>query len=206
MDGETGERVYSCRDPMMAPSRLTPMLAAGLLVALVAGCGGDTRRAESETTAVATHPAPAPAPSHQGATGGPVIATKVTDPARRAYVARVDAVCGRLDPERSRAQGRVGESARPREAVKAYDDTIALGQRELRQIEAIPVPPGEQALLRANVFDVIRRELVVRRRIGSALAAVDVPRLRRLRGELDNLSRSLGGFARGYGFRVCGED
>lgn len=182
------------------------MLAAGFLVALAAGCGGDKRRAESETTGVATHPAPAPAPLHQGVTGGPVIATKVTDPARRAYVARVDSVCHRLDPERSTAQGRVGEQALPGEAAKAYDDTIALGWRELRQIEAIPVPPGEQALLRANVFDVIRRQLTLRRRIGDALAAVDVPRLRQLRGELDNLARSLGGFARGYGFRVCGED
>jgi hypothetical protein len=183
---------------------MTLMLAAGVLAALVAGCGGDARRAESESAA--TSPAPASAPPQKAKTGGPVIATKVTDPARRAYVARVDSVCGRLDPERSTAQGRVGESVRPGEAARAYDDTIALGQRELRQIEAIPAPPGEQALLRANVFDVIRQELTVRRRISSALAAVDVPRLRSLRGELDNLSRSLGGFARGYGFRVCGED
>ncbi len=191
---------------MTAPPRLTLMLATGVLVALAVGCGGDKRRAEGETTGVATHPTPAPAPPHQGVTGGPVIATKVTDPARRAYVARVDSVCRRLDPERNTAQGRVGESALPGEAVKAYDDTIALGWRELRQIEAIPVPPGEQALLRANVFTVIRRQLTLRRRISDALAAVDVPRLRRLRGELDNLARSLEGFARGYGFQVCGED
>ncbi len=70
----------------------------------------------------------------------------------------------------------------------------------------IPPPPGEGALLRANVFDIVRRELAVRRRIGLALAAVDIPRLKSLRGELDGLSQRLGAFARGYGFRVCGED
>lgn len=192
---------------MTAPSRLTLLLAAGLLVALIAGCGGDRQRGESETTAVATAPAaPAPASRNQASKGGPAIATKVTDPARHAYVDRVDSICRRLDPERGTAQERVAKSARPEEAAKAYDETIALGWKELRQIEAIPVPPGEQALLRANVFDVIRRQLTVRRRIDRALAAVDVPRLRVLRRELDDLTRSLGGFARGYGFRVCGED
>ncbi len=184
------------------------MLATSVLIGVgfVAGCGGDTRRAESESTAAAPNPTPASAAPQRAGTGGPVIATKVTDPARRAYVARVDSICGRLDPERSAAQERVRASARPGEAAKAYDDTIALGRKELRQVEAIPVPSGERALLRANVFEVIRRELTVRRRIASALAAVDVPRLRSLRAELDSLSRSLGGFARGYGFRVCGED
>ncbi len=190
---------------MTAPSRLTIMLAIGALAAVSAGCGGDTRRAESETTGAApsTH---APAVQPTGSSGGPVIAAKITNPARRAYVARVDSVCRRLDPERSAAQERVGGSALPEEAARSYDDTVALGEKELRQIESIPAPPGEGALLRANVFDVVKRELDVRRRIGFALAAVDMPRLRLLRGELDNLSRTLGAFARGYGFRVCGED
>jgi hypothetical protein len=183
------------------------MLLFVLLVAVgSAGCGGDTRRGESETTTTGTAAPEPPAAQGQAGTGRPVIAAKVTNPARRAYVARVDSICRRLDPERGKEQARVGESARPEEAVRAYDDTIALGWRELRQIEAIPTPPGEHELLRANVFDVIRRQLAIRRQISSALAETNVPQLRRLRAELDNLSRSLGGFARGYGFQVCGED
>ena len=183
------------------------MLAFTLLAApTMASCGGDTRRAESEATEAGTGTAAIPStPPRQTGAGGPVIATKVTNPARRAYVARVDAICGRLDPERNREQARVGESARPEEAVRAYDGTIALGWRELRQIEAIPAPPGEHELLRANVFDPIRRQLAIRQQISSALSETDIPQLRRLRTELDNLSRSLGGFARGYGFQVCGE-
>lgn len=184
------------------------MLAFMLLVApTMAGCGGDTRRAESETTEAGTSPAVVPpVPRSRAGAGGPVVATTVTDPARRSYVARVDAICRRLDPERSKAQARVGESARPDEAAKAYDDTTALGWRELRQIEAIPTPPGEDELLRANVFNPIRRQLAIRRQISRALAETDIPQLRRLRNELDNLSRALGGFARGYGFQVCGEN
>jgi hypothetical protein len=134
-----------------------------------------------------------------------VTVTKISDPARRAYVASVDSVCGHLDRERSTEQGKVASSKLTSEAVKAYDDTIALGWKELRQIEAIPTPPGERAVLRANVFDVIRSQLALRRRISGALAAVDVPRLRVLRAEADNMTRALTGFARGYGFRVCGE-
>jgi hypothetical protein len=181
------------------------IVAGGLLSVLVAGCGGDTRRAESETPAAATTPASIPV-GPQTTKPGPVIATKITDPARRAYVTKVDAICRHLDPERSAAQVRVGRSARTEEAAKAYGETIAIGRRELRQIEAVPTPAGETALLRANVFDVVRQELTVRGQIGKALAAGDVARLRALRGGLDSLTRSLGGFARGYGFRVCGED
>ncbi|HEY5333718.1 MAG TPA: hypothetical protein VIJ21_09245, partial [Solirubrobacterales bacterium] len=138
--------------------------------------------------------------------GGPVSVTKVTDPVRRAYIGKVDAVCGQIDPERSKNQSRVGTAADVAEASKAYDETIALGWKELRQIEAIPRPPGEDPLLEANVFEPIRGQLALRESIAKALAATDVPRLRLLRGELDNSTRTLTGFARGYGFSVCGEE
>ena len=97
-------------------------------------------------------------------------------------------------------------SADTTEAVKAYDDTIALGWRELRQIRALPPPPGDAALVKANVIDPVKGQLVLRARIRDALAAADVPLLRRLRAELDNSTRALTGFARGYGFQVCGEE
>jgi hypothetical protein len=193
---------------MDVPRRQTLAVLLCLAIALgAAGCGGDTRRGESETSeAAAVRAAPETSPERSAGGGGPAIATRVTDPARRAYVARVDAVCRRFDPERSRTQERVANASLPAEAAKTYDETIGLGRSELRRIEAIPVPRGEDELLRANVFDVIRHELAIRGEIGGALSATDLPRLRRLRGELDSLSRSLGGFARGYGFRVCGED
>ncbi len=66
--------------------------------------------------------------------------------------------------------------------------------------------PGTAPPCAANLFDPISRQLVLRRQIRNALAAVDVPRLRQLRGELDNLTVALTAFARGYGFRVCGEE
>ncbi len=189
----------------MAPrekSLLLASLAAVLLLASVAGCGGDTRRGESESSTasgapieVSSTPSPPPRPA----------SAAVTDPARRAYVSKVDAVCGRLDPERGREQERVAKAGDAREAAKLYDGAVALGWKELREVEAVPAPRGERALLRANVFEPIRRQLALRKQIGEALAAVDVPRLRVLRGELDNLSRAVGGFARGYGFQVCGE-
>ncbi len=186
-------------------ARLMPLLVVALVAAGLAGCGGDTRRGESEgaqSTAASTTTSPSP---RSAATGTVRIAT-VTDPVRRAYVARVDAVCGTVDPERSKEQERAGAEAGSAAAVKAYDDTIALGWKELRQIEAIPEPPGERPLLKANVFDAIRSQLAIRAEIGKAFAAVEVPRLRRLRAELDNSTRTLTGFARGYGFQVCGEE
>ncbi len=173
-------------------------LAAGLLaVAVVAGCGGDTRRAETTGTT----------PSRVA--GGPAstrvaVSANATDPRRRAYIARADRVCAQLDPRRAKERRRVGESPDPGEAVKAYDEGVSLAAQQLRRIEAVPVPPGDARLLRANVFDVLRQKLLLRRRIAVELNDADVPSVRRDQGELDALTQSLQGFARGYGFKVCG--
>jgi hypothetical protein len=177
-------------------------LVVSLVLATLAGCGAETRRAETETEAATTSvPAP-PVPTGQPKN---VPVAKVTDPHRRAYIAGTDRICRSLDPERSAARKRVGESADIQGAVKAYEKDTALGFSELRKIEAVPPPPGDAALLRANVFEPIRSQLVLRAKIQAALAAVDVPRLRVLRAELDNISRALSAFARGYGWRACGE-
>jgi hypothetical protein len=186
--------------------RLTPLLLVAV-IALLVGCGGDTGRAETEGSEATTQQSGSqPSETQQHPSGGSVQVAKVTDPARRAYVARVDGICDKLDPERSREQERVGTAADTTEAVKAYDDTIALGWRELRQIRALPPPPGDVALVKANVIDPVKGQLVLRARIRDALAAADLPMLRRLRAELDNSTRALTGFARGYGFQVCGEE
>lgn len=189
-------------------SRLASILVLlGLATVLLAGCGGDKRRGEAEQTGATSPPSAAETPASSPAPSGerPQV-TKVTDPVRRAYIARVDAICRRIEPERTKEQERVGTSTGPTEAVKAYEGSISLGWRELRQIEALAEPPGDARLLRANVFDPIRGQLALRARIRDALAAANVPLLRRLRTELDNSTRALTGFARGYGFRVCGEE
>lgn len=184
-------------------ARLGSLALACLLFGGMLGCGGDTRRAETETGGP-----PVPASSlttSERSNPGAVRVTRVTDPARRAYIAKVDSVCGRMDSARGKEQERVGSAADPEEATRAYEGTIRLGWRELRQIEAIGLPPGEATVLQANVFDQIKRQLALRRKIKAALAVVNVPKLERLRIELDNSARALTGFARGYGFRVCGE-
>lgn len=179
----------------------------GLLAVLLAGCGGDTRRGETEQAETAPAPTVAQGPESQPATSsGPARVTKVTDPVRRAYVTRVDAICRRVDPERAKEQEAVANSAGPSEAANDYDGSIRLGWQELREIEAIAEPPGDKALLTANVFEPIRDQLVLKERIRDALAATDVPLLRALRAELDNSTGALTGFARGYGFRACGEE
>ena len=175
-----------------------------LTATVVAGCGADTRRAETITSTAASKPPPSSRPTEQLATTP--VSAKATDPARRAYVNRADGVCSRLDRERNAAREQTARAADTAQATKAYGDSIALGEKQLRQIEAIPPPPGDAALLRTNVFDVLKRQLAIRRQMQRALATTDVPRLKTLRAELDNLTQSLVGFARGYGFQVCGED
>ncbi len=145
----------------------------------------------------------APAPAGGAEAKAPVAA--VTDPRRRAYISRTDRICRSLDPERGAERKRVREAADAQAAAKAYEEGTTLGDKELKQLEAVAPPPGDAALLRANVFDPVRRQLALRAQIRAALAAVDVPRLRALRTQLDDISRALSAFARGYGWRACGE-
>jgi len=185
--------------------RLLLLGGLGLALAPVAlsACGGDTRRAETEGGTVQTTQTTstqAPAGGHRS-----IPAAAVTDPRRRAYIAKTDRICRTLDRERETARERVGQSADTQEAAKSYEKETALGSSELKRLEAVPPPPGDAKLLRANVFGPVRRQLALRAQIRVALAAADVPRLRALRTELDSITRALTGFARGYGWRDCGE-
>jgi hypothetical protein len=129
----------------------------------------------------------------------------IADPRRQAYVSRTDRICRNLDSERNTERQRVREAADLHGAEKAYGRGTALGNAELRRLEAVAPPPGDAVVLRANVFDPVRRQLALRTQIRAALAVVDLPRLRALRARLDDISRALSAFARGYGWRACGE-
>jgi hypothetical protein len=186
-------------------SWFSPLAAtAGLLsvaAVLVAGCGGEPQRAGEGTVpnvATATQPAP-----ETGAAPG--VSATVSDPARRAYIAGADRICERLDPKRNEARRRVGEAGDTAEAVKGYDEGISLAAQQLRELEAIPVPPRDRELMRTDVFDVLRQQLSLRQQVRAGLQAGDVALVEGLQTQLDDLTRSLQGFARGYGFRVCGE-
>ena len=184
----------------MTARRPLTVVAAVAALTLLAGCGGDTGRAETPTASTGGASAASVA---QTASAVP---TAVTDPRRRAYVTRVDQICTRLDPERNAVRNQVAKAPDAREAATAYQETITLGARQLRQIEAIPAPQRDRAALQANVFDVVSRQLVIRRQMRTALAASDVADLQSLRLQLDDLTRSLAAFARGYGFQACGEE
>ena len=174
-----------------------------LVLALVAlaGCGGDARRAETESTSAQAPPAAKPAPG----VSNPAPVAVVTDPRRRAYIRRTDAICRAADPERNRVREEVGKAPDAQEAAASYEQETALAASELGRIQAVPPPSGDAQLLRANVFDPVRQQLALRAEIRTALATTDIPRLRALRAQLDNISRAVAGFARGYGWRACGE-
>lgn len=172
-------------------------------VFVLAACGGDTRRASE------------PSIGHGGTTAlaasaslEPVVVAAVSSPvtngARRAYIARLDAVCSRLDPERNRQ--RENASGDLAQVAGRYQDAIALGAGELREVESVTPPRGDARALRVNVFDVITRELAVRKLIHTALLAGNMTALETQQQRLDQLTGWLAGFARGYGFKICGTD
>ena len=188
------------------PRALCLVASLALAALALAACGGDSKRAEEQTsTSHGQAQAPHQPKGGKGAPAAPVSA-EVKDPERRAYITRADRICRRFDRERGDARERAAGAADVGEAEKAYGDTITIGEKQLREIRSIPVPRGDEQLLRANVFAPLRRQLAVRRQMRRALAADDTAALKPLRARFDQLTLALAGFARGYGYRVCGED
>ncbi len=128
----------------------------------------------------------------------------VADPARAAYIRRVDAICRVRNPQRDADVRAARDAATEAEAVVAYDRSIATAGAQLREIEAVPPPPADADLITRNVFDRLRQRITLRRRISQDLAAADAGAASRDRAQLDALTIALEGFARGYGFAVCG--
>jgi hypothetical protein len=179
-------------------------IAAGSAL-LLTGCGADQRRA-SESSIDATAGVTARPVAATGTAGRfeATVSVPVTDPARRTYVARVDRVCGRIDPERNKE--REDSNGALNDVARRYAVASVLSGRELREIEAITPPRGDAPALKTNVFDVIVRQLAIRKQIHQALLERDLASVEARQSDLDDLTRLLAGFARGYGFKVCGTD
>ena len=172
---------------------------------LLAGCGADQRRA-SESSINATGGVTARPVAATGTAGrsDAAVSAPVTGRARRAYVARVDRVCARIDPERNKE--REDSAGALSDVARRYAVASVLGARELREIEAISPPRGDVRALKTNVFDVIVRQFAIRKQVHQALLEHNLATVRARQNDLDDLTRLLAGFARGYGFRVCGTD
>jgi hypothetical protein len=180
------------------------MLAAASALFLT-GCGGDQRRASESgidgTGSVTARPVAATTAV------GPLeaaVSAPVTNPARRVYIARVDRICGRIDPERNKE--REDSNGALNDVARRYLVASVLSARELHEIEAIAPPRGDARALKTNVFDVIVRQLAIRKQIHLALLERDLTTVQARQSGLDDLTRLLAGFARGYGFTVCGTD
>lgn len=172
--------------------RVLSLVAVAATATTLVACGGEPRRApvrELSTPTVAQPPGTA----------------SVTDPDRARYVRQVDAVCARYNPQRDQAVGEAGHAADVEGAVRDYDDGVALAEKQLQAIEAIAAPSADRTLIESNVVARLRERLALRRALSDDLRASDVDSAQRDRAQLDALTIALQSFARGYGFRVCGE-
>ena len=170
--------------------RVAVLAGAAGVVALY-GCGAEPRRAPVRVLSTPTVVQPAEVAA-------------VTDPDRARYVRLVDAVCARYNPRRDEAVAQAGEAGDVESAVRNYDDSIALAERQLAAIEAIAAPAADQMVIQRNVVDRLRRRIVLRRQLSADLSASDTAAAARDRAQLDALTIALQSFARGYGFRKCG--
>ena len=147
--------------------------AGSLALAILVGCGGDSRRAESEGgQTVAATPTTQATQRLQSGTGGRSRRSRIRRGARTSREWTASAAISTRSA--TRLESASAGSADVQEASKAYEDTITSGEAELRRIQAVPPPPGESQLLRANVFDVISQQLALRGEIRNALPSLDI--------------------------------
>jgi hypothetical protein len=167
-----------------------PLAVVATAVALSA-CGGEPRRAPVQQLTTPTVAQPADSAT-------------VSDPARARYVRKVDAVCARYNPQRDDAVRQAGEASDDAAAVRDYDGSIALAERQLAAIEAVAAPSADRALIQRNVVERLRQRIALRRALSADLSASDTAGAQRDRAQLDALTIALQSFARGYGFKECG--
>lgn len=170
------------------------LVAVGANILVLSACGGEPRRAVSYTTVVSTPDV-----------GEPSDTARVIDPARAAYIRRVDAVCARINPERERAISGVGSAGDNAHAEQSMKQSIVLAEQQLREVAAVKPPAADRQLIASNVIDRLKTRLGLRRKLAVDLRDDDVGDASRNRAQLDALTIALRSFARGFGFRVCGE-
>ena len=176
--------------------RTAGTLSISLLALGAAGCGGEAARAPQTATVLTVV---------QGQTvAAPSGTARITDPARAAYVRKVDAICRVRNPERDADVKAAGEASDEHEAVKAYDRSISTADDQLHEIESVTPPRGDADLITTNVIDRLRERIALRKRISRDLADSDATAASRDRAQLDALTIALMSFARGYGFNACG--
>ena len=188
-------------DAAVAPLRLTrwmaqagrcaALVAAATTMGLLAGCGGESRRAPVREVST-------PAVTQSAGTA------RVTDPVRARYVQEVDRVCSHFNPRRELAVSETKGAPDVDHAVAAYDDDIRLAEAQLRGVESIAGPSADRTLIQHNVVDRLRERLALRRSLRTDLQDSDAANAQRDRARLDASLIALEAFARGYGFRVCG--
>lgn len=173
----------------MRQRRIAILAGVCLLGLGLAGCGGEEGRAPvSSTPAAVTVDEPSGTAS-------------VSDPVRAAYIRKADRICEELDPQREAKRREAGDADDPE---IAYGESVDLAAEQLRRIEALTPPAGDEELIASNVVDRLRARLALRRSIQAALTSGDEDAAARDQAQLEALGTAVRSFARGYGFKECG--
>ena len=106
-------------------------------------------------------------------------------------------LCDRILQTPRYVQGQFDDPDGYRRLAAALEELDGQGGRGNRMFY-LATPPSQ--------FDVIVRQLAIRKQIHLALLERDLTTVQARQSGLDDLTRLLAGFARGYGFTVCGTD
>lgn len=133
------------------------------------------------------------------------IPVAAAEPTREEYVARVEPICKRnVEANRRIFKGAKAEvkAGKLKLASRRFTRAAAAFRRTIGQIEAVPVPPGDEAKL-ARWLRYMRAESDFVEDIGKALAAGKKRRAEAISVRLNRNSTRTNNAALGFGFDYC---
>ncbi|MGH9277642.1 MAG: hypothetical protein ACRD12_05990 [Acidimicrobiales bacterium] len=119
-----------------------------------------------------------------------------------AFVAKAEALCRGAARE---LDGIEPADNTPREVGRAYDRAVQVFTRLWRDVDALPVPPGDEAEVRAR-SDANAQQLQKLRELRDALTRADVPRAVAAAEALDVAVTNADAKLDSYGLKVCGSN
>jgi hypothetical protein len=143
----------------------------------------------------------------EGDDGAAQTATTTETVSKAEFIEQGDDLCGQfreevegLDEELTAAL----EDGDYEEAATILSGGLEITRRQLEEFEALPTPEADAAVI-DDYLSSTEQQLAITDRLVEALRDQDVSQISALAEEVDEIETETDGIAKGYGFKVCGQ-
>jgi hypothetical protein len=155
-------------------------LALALATVLLAGCGGSDENGNAATDTETTE----------------------TTISKEEFIEQADAICTRSGDAQAEAQSALDTATGAEDAGSAYEGLAEVFQGVNDEIDSLPRPEGDEALI-DDLSSKQNEAAALVRELAAAVRAQDQAEAERVATEFEQLTAEIGEIADSYGFEVC---